>query len=92
MKIHWNQDRPYFDFTYGDASFFTADIQIETTRTDDTHTVYIYRHPDGLTVTAKVTAYPAYPALRWVLYFENTGCADTKPIREMHDCHLVSDG
>lgn len=92
MKIHWNQDRPYFDFTYGDTSFFAADIQRETMRTDDTHTVYIYRHPDGLTVTAKVTAYPAYPALRWVLYFENTGCADTRPIREMHDCHLVSDG
>lgn len=94
MTTHWNPHKPYFDFTYGDgdASFFAADIQIETVRTGDTRAVYTYRHPDGLTVTAEVTEYPAYPALRWVLYFENTGSVDTKQIREMHDCHLVTDG
>ena len=92
MTTHWNLHKPYFDFTYGDASFFAADIQIETARMDNMRTVYTYRHPDGLTVTAEVTEYPAYPALRWVLYFENTGSADTKQIREMHDCHLVTGG
>lgn len=92
MTIQWNPDKPYFDFIYGDASFFASDIQRETTRTDAAHTTYIYRHPDGLTVTAEVTAYPAYPALRWVLYFENTGYGSTRQIREMHDCHLCTAG
>lgn len=92
MTIQWNPDKPYFDFIYGDASFFASDIQRETTRTDAAHTTCIYRHPDGLTVTAEVTAYPAYPALRWVLYFENTGYGSTRQIREMHDCHLCTAG
>lgn len=92
MKLGWNPDKPFFDFQYGESAFSASGIDCETICTDDSHAAYIYRHPDGLTVTAEVTEYPAYPAMRWMLTFENTGNADTKQICGIHDCHLVTSG
>lgn len=87
----WNPNRPYFTFTYDDTSFWDKKPTCTTESHGDT-TVYTYALPDGLTVQAHVTAYPTYPALRWVLYFTNNGTTDTKQIREIRDCHLVTDG
>lgn len=87
-----------FSFLYGGTS---SDIILETWKASRTDPV---KQPDGrevstfqwsepgsgLTVTWQVTRFPEADAADWVLYFENTGHADTAIIENVQalDLHL----
>ena len=89
-----NQDAPFlipggppFSFTLGgrpSSELLTTWERTVQTRELDEKTEYevLWRDPEtGLSVTAVVALFGLYPAVDWVLYFENGGEADT-PIIE----------
>ncbi|HOZ48783.1 MAG TPA: NPCBM/NEW2 domain-containing protein [Candidatus Hydrogenedentes bacterium] len=79
--------QPPFSFRYGDQA--SADFLAGWTHTAEseeqdafrTYTAHWRDAATGLDVAAEAKVYKAYPAVDWVLYFENTGAADT-PIIE----------
>jgi len=76
-----------FSFTYGGVS--SAELIPQWTRSSETRDfsdkseckICWIDPKSGLQVTAVVTIFKSYPAVDWVLYFENQGEADT-PIIE----------
>lgn len=56
---------------------------------DRTQIVAYYSDPKtGLRVTAEVSVFKEYPAVDWVLNFENTGSTDTPIIENVNACDL----
>jgi alpha-galactosidase len=60
-----------------------ADRSKETMRWTDPQT--------GLRVTCEMTRYSDFPAAEWILYFENTGSADTGIVEDVNACDLMLD-
>lgn len=102
-SVHWLDEagftpllppQPPFSFTYaGRPSAELLAAWPRTVETKDTpaaveHTV-TWADPDtGLAVTAVATAWKRYPAVDWVLYFENKGSADTPLIEQVQALDL----
>lgn len=85
-----------FSFTYGGkASDGLLDSwKSETvTRKNDVglpSTVTTWTDPaTGLRITREAVRYIDFPALEWVLYFENTGSADTPIIEDIHALNIT---
>jgi len=84
--LTWLADRLPFSFRFGEKSseelLEGCQTECTSTRIDDLrtrHTV-IYRDPDtGLQVTWEAVQYDDFPAVEWVLYFENRG-QDATPL------------
>ena len=94
MRLDENQSdmllmgtEPPFSFVFGGVPSSDLlrvwDHTVETKDAKDRvqHTIRWSDPKTGLLVTAVVTAFKRYPAVDWVLYFENTGAQDT-PIIE----------
>lgn len=81
--------RPPFSFVYGDGPSdellpswpHTVTSRKIADRTE--HTVCWADPATGLAVTAVVSAFSGYPAVEWVLSFENRGTSDTPIIRDI---------
>ena len=72
---------PRFSFTYNSKPFDVADVTVTPTEYGR-----LYTYPDGLRVELHITEYPAYHAISWMLWFENTGGQDSALIRDILDC------
>ena len=72
---------PRFSFTYNNKPFDLADVTVIPTEYGR-----LYEYPDGLRVELHITEYPAYNAISWMLWFENTGERDSALIRDILDC------
>lgn len=78
-----------FSFTYNGVSsheFLSTWKRDASSKSKDDRIVDTVRWTDpatGLSVVAEVTSYTRYPAVDWVLYFENTGAKDTPIIEDM---------
>lgn len=72
---------PRFSFKYRDKTFDVADAKV-------TPTAYgrHYELPDGLCVELHIQTYPAYHAVKWMLWFENKGEHDSGIISDILDC------
>ena len=88
--------RPPFSFTYGGRNSaelldkWPREVQSreEADRTIDT---VRWRDPDaGLCLTAEVAMYKRYPAVDWVLRFENLGQEDTPIIEDIQALDLMA--
>ncbi len=81
---------PRFSFTYRDKPFDLADVTVTPTEYGR-----LYEYSDGLRVELHITEYPAYGAVSWMLWLENTGRQDSGLIRDILDCDAAwsfSDG
>ncbi|MCC6145218.1 MAG: NPCBM/NEW2 domain-containing protein, partial [Candidatus Hydrogenedentes bacterium] len=93
-------EQPPFSFRYGGAASagFLKDWQREAETTDyghfSTSTVRWTDPKTSLQVTAAVKVFKEYPAIDWVLYFENLGQADTPLIEDIQalDLEVVPGG
>lgn len=97
-QVHWADEgaQPFprtlrpFSFRYGGASSVAplADwkraVATSETSTRTVHTVSWTDPNTSLRVTATATAFKRYPAVEWVLEFENLGTADTPLIEHVH--------
>jgi alpha-galactosidase len=84
-----------FSFKYGDAA--SADLLKSWKRTAESKDApdracqrTTWTDPQsGLAVTAEVSVFKRYPAVDWVLYFENTGTKDTPIIEDIRALDVV---
>lgn len=82
--------KPPFSFTYGGegSGKLLAGWKHGVERREEKDRTRISSHwtdpKTGLRVTAEVIAYKQYPAVDWVLYFENTGAKDTPIIEDVN--------
>lgn len=83
-----------FSFTYGGKPSFelmpTWNNTVERKEEKDrTRVISHWTDPEsGLQVTAEVIAFKQYPAVDWLLRFENTGKADTPIIENVNACDV----
>jgi alpha-galactosidase len=75
---------PFFSFTYGGTTsaelLKTWKVQRATRRIDDRRTEHTLTYSDpktGLVLRCVGVEYSDFPAVEWMLHFENTGTADT---------------
>jgi alpha-galactosidase len=87
-----------FSFRYGGDS--SDDLLARWQKEDHTQqldadrrrTVTRWSEPaTGLRVTCEVTGFAEFPAVEWVLYFENTGSADTSIVEDVQALDLTFD-
>jgi len=85
---------PPFSFTYGgepSSKLLPTWIRSVESKEEEGRTRITSRWTDpktGLGVTADVTLFKDYPAVDWVLYFENTGSKDTPIIENVNAVDL----
>ena len=72
---------PNFSFQYRKKPFNLADVTV--TSTDYGR---LYEYADGLRVELHIEEFPAYNAISWNLWFENTGEHDSGLISDILDC------
>ncbi|MGQ9732618.1 MAG: NPCBM/NEW2 domain-containing protein [Candidatus Zipacnadales bacterium] len=83
-------DQPPFSFTYGAQpsrallSQWTRTSEVRNLSDATERRVTWTDEETGLTLTAVLRLFSQYPAVDWVLYFENTGTADTPLLQEVH--------
>jgi alpha-galactosidase len=88
-----------FSFRYGGADSRQAmktwkhATEVKQEDACDRHTATWNDPATGLQVQAKITVWKRYPALDWVLYFENTGNKDTPILEDIRtlDVNLQTD-
>jgi alpha-galactosidase len=87
-----------FSFRYGDDSSndilarWPTENRTQELDADRKRTTTHWTDPaTGLRVTYEVTSFAEFPALEWVLYFENTGNADTSIIENVQALNLTFD-
>ncbi len=85
-----------FSFVYGGKTSedlldkWQTESRVEKLDADRTRTVTTWTDPaTGLRVTREAIRYRDFPALDWVLYFENTGTADTPVIEDIQALDLT---
>ncbi|MBI2435429.1 MAG: NPCBM/NEW2 domain-containing protein, partial [Candidatus Hydrogenedentes bacterium] len=85
-----------FSFNYGGASShdllkdWSREVSTETREDRTNYHVSWKDAKTGLTVSAEAAVYTGYPAVDWVLYFENQGTEDTPLLEDIRalDVHL----
>ncbi len=101
-QVHWADagSQPFtrttrpFSFRYGGASSdaFLAKwqrvVQTSETQSRRTHQVTWTDPETSLRVSATASAFQRYPAVEWVLEFENLGTQDTPLIEQVHALHV----
>ncbi len=77
-----------FSFLYDGKPFEPLSVKREQKEPENgmRRTIRTYTSGDGLVITQIVEEYPAYNAVKWMLYLENTGTRRTKVISNLYDC------
>ena len=92
--------QPPFSFIYGGKSsgelLNAWELQRDETKLDEGRTQHILRYTDhstGLEVKCEATKYSDYPAIDWIVYFQNIGDQDTAILENIQalDCAFISE-
>ncbi len=76
-----------FSFLYDGKDIFSHNLTIKKTENDNEKTIE-YTTEDGLKITNILKEYPAFDAVEWVTWFENTSDKPSKVLSSIYDCDI----